>query len=98
MAIKPSAPCMHCKAENLEHRRACWRCKRTLPTSFPLDARLTFQAEIDRENAPTHDDIRVSVRQAVITSDRPDPSHHDSSDGSLNRRLVWFLRDRSFLG
>lgn len=37
MSRTPSAPCPNCRAKNFTHRRVCWKCGRTLPSSFKLE-------------------------------------------------------------
>jgi len=37
MSRTPSAPCPQCRAKNFTYRRQCWKCGRTLPTSFVLE-------------------------------------------------------------
>jgi hypothetical protein len=97
MSPEVSAPCPHCRAENLSHRRNCWRCKRTLPTSFALDA-LTYSARMRHfanlpGTRPTQEDIdealslAVIIEEAELTSD-PFPQ----GDNVSSRRLLWFLR------
>ena len=38
MSRTPSAACPKCRAKNLTHRRVCWKCGQTLPTSIMLQA------------------------------------------------------------
>ena len=37
MSRTPSAPCPQCRAKNFTYRRMCWKCGRTLPTSFAFE-------------------------------------------------------------
>jgi hypothetical protein len=96
MAMQPSAPCPHCKAENLSHRRECWRCKRTLPTSFALDAHMQSSRKQDANHyanmRPTVEDIESAVAQAVIVGDE---AQAPEEAGGLRQRLVWILRKRT---
>jgi hypothetical protein len=55
---KDYAPCTHCNANNITHRRVCWRCGATLPYTIGLDGKprsnsdwsqnRTNRAEIER--------------------------------------------------
>lgn len=98
MFTEASAPCPHCRAENLAHRRECWRCKRTLPTSFALDAelrashsRLAAEAEAYR---PTREDIEEALQHATIIDGQDDNASPQERD-TLGRRLLWFFGKRS---
>ena len=70
MAMEPTAPCPHCRAENMAHRRTCWRCKRTLPTSFALDAELLAArsrlGNPSTTNPPTQKEIDSALEQAMV--------------------------------
>jgi hypothetical protein len=49
---KDYAPCPHCSANNITHRRVCWRCGYTLPYTVGLDGKshinAVSKAEIER--------------------------------------------------
>jgi hypothetical protein len=98
MCAKTSAPCPHCRAENLAHRRKCWRCKRTLPTSFALDAELhsgpTFSSEEGEAYRPSHEDIEEALRQAIIIDGEEDNAPTREGD-TLGKRLRWLFGKRS---
>jgi hypothetical protein len=97
MSREVSAPCPHCRAENLAHRRDCWRCKRTLPTSFALDAH-NYSARLRRianlpGSRPSEEEIEEALSQAIIIEEAelmPDP--FPQGDSGSSRRLLWFLR------
>ncbi len=44
MSQTPSAPCPHCRAKNFTRRRQCWKCARTLPTSFVLEGTRAYSS------------------------------------------------------
>ena len=44
MSQTPSAPCPHCRAKNFTYRRLCWKCTRTLPTSFALESTRAYSS------------------------------------------------------
>lgn len=102
MRIEPSAPCPHCRAENMAHRRICWRCKRTLPTSFALDAelrhartRLSAPAEPVR---PSRADIDAALEQAIIIGQPPEQEEEEpfpEGEGNVGKRLLWLLGKRT---
>lgn len=95
MSTEGTAPCPHCKAENMAHRRICWRCKRTLPTSFALDAALRMSALRTAAAAPTPEEIEDALRQAVIIGDdENDEAALDESSG-FRKRLLWLLGKRT---
>jgi hypothetical protein len=103
MAVEPTAPCPHCKAENMAHRRECWRCRRTLPTSFALDAGARF-ARIGRAAPPsapppTPAEIQAALDQAIIIGERPSAETEETSAppegaGGVGKRLLWLLGKR----
>jgi hypothetical protein len=96
MAMEPTAPCPHCKAENMAHRRNCWRCKRTLPTSFALDAelrasriRLANRVEAD---PPTKQEIESALEQAIIIGGQfSGEEQFPEGSGVIGKRLLWLL-------
>lgn len=100
MAGNGTAPCPHCRAENLAHRRECWRCKRTLPTSFALDARRRPDAAVAQAPPPppTRAEIDEAISQAVVfcQGDVEEPLPYAS--GGFGKRLIWILRKRTMHG
>ena len=80
----------------MAHRRHCWRCKRTLPTSFALDAelrsarhRLSNHIEFD---PPTREDIQASLEQAIIIGGHnEDEEQFPQGAGVFGKRLMWLL-------
>jgi hypothetical protein len=100
--MEPTAPCPICKAENLAHRRECWRCKKTLPKSFALDADLGAKAQLASEaKPPTKQDIERCLREAIIVSD-PELERESSpfpyAGGAVGKRLIWMFRRRTHPG
>jgi len=104
MRIEPSAPCPHCKAENLAHRRTCWRCKRTLPTSFALDAelrtaRLRFFTTPDGQTPPSRAEIEASLERAIIIGESQDYDEEEEpvaeGESRFSKRLLWLLGKRT---
>ncbi len=51
MTTNGYAPCPGCGADNMEHRRECWRCKKPLPANFHLNARHKLQREARKVSA-----------------------------------------------
>jgi hypothetical protein len=99
MSPVATAPCPHCKAENLAHRRHCWRCKRTLPTSFAMDAEL-FSAYARREARVScrcfqEEDSADALSRAMVENGRVDgETAFPYGGGVFGKRLVWLLRKR----
>ncbi len=100
MAGNGTAPCPHCRAENLAHRRECWRCKRTLPTSFALDARRRPEPTIAplTPPAPTRAEIDEALSQAVVISQGDGQEDLPYASGGFGKRLIWILRKRTMHG
>ena len=99
MAMEPTAPCPHCKAENMAHRRTCWRCKRTLPTSFALDAELRASkvrlANRVETAPPTKQEIETALEQAIIIGGQfSDEEQFPEGSGVFGKRLLWLLGRR----
>jgi hypothetical protein len=102
MASQSTAPCPHCKAENFAHRRECWRCKRTLPTSFALDARdpsIPFEGVSARQlPKPDRAAIEEAISKAIVyTEHDTEEGQFAYGSGSFGKRLIWMLRRRSLL-
>ncbi len=91
---KDYAPCTHCGANNITHRRACWRCGATLPYTIGLDGKpransdwsqtRVNRAEIDRllDQAQTLDieqETRLQNEEAAIQAAEQKPSPFRSS-------------------
>jgi hypothetical protein len=96
MAVEPTAPCPHCKAENMAHRRECWRCKRTLPTSFALDAQMRAgrrpPADQEQASRPTRADVEEALDQAIIIDESEARSSFAQEGGGFGKRLLWLFR------
>ena len=101
MSTHPSAPCPHCRAENFAHRRTCWRCKRTLPTSFALDAQLLAararpSSRPGGVGPPGAEEVRQSLEQAIIVGGpSEDEEPFPQGAGVFGKRLLWLLGRRS---
>lgn len=87
---KDYAPCTHCSANNITHRRVCWRCGATLPYTIGLDGKpranhdwsqqRTNRAEIERllDQAQTLD-LEQEKRQQQLQEQQErtvEPAHH----------------------
>lgn len=94
-----TAPCPHCKAENLAHRRHCWRCKRTLPTSFAMDTELSWAYD-HRESGmsyrcPQKEDVEDTLNRAIVVDGTiEEETAFPYGGGVFGKRLVWLLRKR----
>ena len=69
MSRTPSAPCPNCRATNFTHRRVCWKCARTLPSSFKLEGSRPYSAAQQIADSTTGAEI-ASVPIAKETSTR----------------------------
>lgn len=99
MAPSASAPCPHCKAENLVHRRTCWRCARTLPTSFVLDASRNQWQPVQNgagSAVPGPREVEEALRRAVVVGEGVEtPETNDPAEVVQPTRLLWMIRRRA---
>ncbi|HSV74110.1 MAG TPA: hypothetical protein VLH79_10160 [Chthonomonadales bacterium] len=99
MAPGASAPCPHCKAENLAHRRACWRCARTLPTSLALGVGLTGRLSASDQGvarAPDRLEVEDVLPNTVVVGEGAEsPETIDPAEHVEPTRLLWMIRRRS---
>ena len=97
MTTEGTAPCPHCKAENMAHRRSCWRCKRTLPTSFALDAaRRASRIGSADARPPDRADIEEALRRAIIVGGPDEEEEATPKEaGRFSKRLLWLIGKRT---
>ena len=60
MSRTPSAPCPQCRAKNFTYRRVCWKCGRTLPTSFMLEGNKAYLPAQPIAESTTGSDIATT--------------------------------------
>jgi hypothetical protein len=96
------APCPHCAANNISHRRVCWRCGFTLPYTVGIDGqrranlespRPVSQAEIARmlDQAQTFD-LETSMKRAEAQEEMSEKAR--ITETPLKIRAWFWLRRR----
>lgn len=96
------APCPHCAANNITHRRVCWRCGFTLPYTIGIDgqpranheaARPVSRAEIERllDQAQTLD-LETPKKRAEAQEEMSEMAR--VADTPLKIRAWFWLRRR----
>lgn len=87
----------------MAHRRICWRCRRTLPTSFALDAEIRaargrLYTRVEQE-PPTRAEIDLALDQAIIIGGATeDEEQFPQGSGVFGKRLLWMLGKRRLAG
>lgn len=96
MAAIGTAPCPHCRAENLVLRRECWRCANTLPTTVAADLAPAVGAgrAAERAPAPASDVSLSALANAVVFARGEDEDALPYAGGGFGRRLVWVMHRR----
>ena len=85
-----SAPCPFCKAMNLAHRRGCWKCKRTLPVSFGIDARRFTAAKMPRTTGPLPPLPPDVANQTKAPQGREKPADTNNANNAA-KGIGWML-------
>jgi hypothetical protein len=91
-----SAPCPICKAMNFDHRRECWKCKRTLPVSHGIDAKRFTAAHMQRTSGPLPPLPEQVAKQMKAPQGRDKPAEQQAQKPAettvdKGKRIGWML-------
>lgn len=101
---KDYAPCPHCSANNITHRRECWRCGHMLPYTIGLDGKpkansvqetgTVSRAEIERllNQAQTFDLEEERRREAEVQRGQQAEFARPAETPLKERALQWLRR------
>ena len=72
MSHTQSAPCPHCRGKNFVYRRVCWKCGRTLPTSFNLEGVKAYSFAQPAAESTSVSEIAVvpAIAETTTTGER----------------------------